>query len=266
MLRSVYGKTLRDKRRAVIGWSIGLIALAAYTTALWPTVRDSAEDLSGLIDRLPEAVRALTNSTFDFTTPEGFLSSQPFGFMVPLLLLIFLIGWGARTIAGEEQGGQLELVLATPVPRRQIVAEKLGAILTGGLIVTLILWLAYAAGDAAVGMDVGAATLGALVANAGLLALVFGTLALAVGSLTGSRAMASVVATVAAAATYLLNAFANLVPALEPATYASPWRYYDPQGVLRTGLDPGDVLVLVALSVAFSVAALLSFERRDLAT
>lgn len=266
MLRSVYGKTLRDRRRGVIGWSIGLTALAAYTSALWPTVRDSAEDLSGLVERLPEAVRALTNSTFDFTTPEGYLSSQPFGFMVPLLLLIFLIGWGARTVAGEEQDGQLELVLATPVPRRQIVAEKLGAILTGALVVTVVLWLAYTLGDAAVGLGVGAGTLAALVANAALLALTFGTLALAVGCATGSRPLASVVASTAAAATYLLDAFANLVDALEPVTLVSPWRYYDPQGVLRGSLEAGDVLVLVGLTIAFSVIALLSFERRDIAT
>ena len=266
MLRNVYLKTLRDRRRAVIGWVIGLMGLAAYTSALFPIVQESADDLSALVDRLPEGLRALTNSSFEFATGEGFLTSQPFGFLVPLLLLIFLVGFGSRTVAGEEQDGPLELVLATPVPRRSIVAEKLGAMLTGLLILGIAVWAAYAIGDAAVGMDVGAGGIGMLVVNAVLLALVFGTLALAVGCATGSRPLASAVATVAAIATYLLNAFADLAEAVEPLSLISPWRYYNPQGVLRTGLEAGDVLILAGLGVLFSVIAVLSFDHRDIAT
>lgn len=48
-------------------------------------------------------------------SPEGYLNGQYFNLLAPLLLLIFAIGFGARTLAGEEREGTLELVLATPV-------------------------------------------------------------------------------------------------------------------------------------------------------
>ena len=264
MLRNVYLKTLRDRRRSLIGWSIGFTVLAAYTSAVYPSIRDSAEDLAGLVDRLPEAIRALTNSSFDFASAEGFLSSQPFGFLVPLLLIVFMVGFGSRTIAGEEGAGQLELVLATPVPRRQIVAEKLGAMLTSAAYIGIVLWVAFSVGDALVGLDVGAGRLGSLIGNAVLLAVTFGTLALAVGCAWGRRGIASAVATTVAAGTYLISAFARLVDGVEPLTYASPWRYYDPRAVLVDGLDAAHVAILAGASVVFCVAAILLFDRRDI--
>lgn len=48
-------------------------------------------------------------------SPEGYLNGQYFNLLATLLLLIFAIGFGARTLAGEEREGTLELVLATPV-------------------------------------------------------------------------------------------------------------------------------------------------------
>ena len=44
--------------------------------------------------------------------------------MLPLLLLVFAIGLGARAIAGSEQEGTLELLLSNPVTRRTVVAER----------------------------------------------------------------------------------------------------------------------------------------------
>ena len=40
MLTNVYLKTLRDLRRGLIGWSVGLLVIFLLAAALWPTVRD----------------------------------------------------------------------------------------------------------------------------------------------------------------------------------------------------------------------------------
>src|SRR5262249_7603513 len=46
----------------------------------------------------------------------------------PLLVLVLAIGSGARTFAGEEDAGRLELVLAYPVRRRASVLAKGAAV------------------------------------------------------------------------------------------------------------------------------------------
>ena len=48
--------------------------------------------------------------------------------MVPLLLMIAAIGAGAGAIAGEEERGTLELLLANPLSRRRLVLEKTAAV------------------------------------------------------------------------------------------------------------------------------------------
>ena len=46
--------TLREQRRAFLGWAIGLAAVAAMYAAFYPSIRDSAADLQGYLDKLPK--------------------------------------------------------------------------------------------------------------------------------------------------------------------------------------------------------------------
>lgn len=263
MLRNLFLKTLRDRRRGLVGWTIGLVSLAFFTVALYPSVRASAEDLTKLTEDLPQAVLALVGGEIDFASGAGFLHSRFFAFMGPLLLLVFAIGFGSRTIAGEEGNGTLELVVSSPMPRRLVVAQKLAALVASLSLFGLVMWIALAAGSRLWDVGVPASRIGGAVLGATLLALTFGTLALLVGCATGRRAMASTTATAAAVGTYLLSAYASLVDALKPWRFASPWYFYDSSDVLRTGLDPVNVVVLTGLVISFSTAAILSFDRRD---
>ena len=66
--------------------------------------------------RLSEALKAFIafGGDLDYVSGAGYLGSELFAFMVPLLLLIAAIGAGARAIAGEEERGTLDLLLANP--------------------------------------------------------------------------------------------------------------------------------------------------------
>ena len=43
MLRNVFLKTLRDARRALVWWILGLVGFVALIVAVYPTVRDNPE-------------------------------------------------------------------------------------------------------------------------------------------------------------------------------------------------------------------------------
>src|SRR5512132_662731 len=102
MLRHVYLKSLRDMRRAIAWWSLGLIAMTGLMISVYPTVRDSPE-LNKLVDQYPQALKAFLafGGELDYTSGAGYLGSELFAFMVPLLLSIAAIGAGARATAGE---------------------------------------------------------------------------------------------------------------------------------------------------------------------
>jgi ABC-2 family transporter protein len=156
MLESILTKTLRDQRRSVVGWVCGLSFLVLLTVAFWPSV-EGDPSLSDFTEDLPEGLQAVVGS--DISSPEGYLNSQLFTFMLPLLIAVLAIGKAAGTLAGEEQSGQLELLLSQPVTRASTVIEKGTAVFGVVAVVVLATFLVTVGGMAAFGMDVGVSDL-----------------------------------------------------------------------------------------------------------
>ena len=266
MLRNVALKGLRDVRRGFAWWSLGLVALAALMVSVYPSVRDNP-GLNKLVQDYPEALKGFIGfgGELDYVSPAGYLGSEVFALMAPLLLLVAAIGGGAGAVAGEEERGTLDLLLAHPVSRRRVVLEKLVSLvgeLTG---LALVLWLALLVGAKAVGMHISAGKLGAAVLSLLVLALLFGALALLAGAATGHRARAIGIVTAVAVAGYLVNALAPLTSTLKPLRPLSPFYHYAAGDPLRHGLAGWHMLVLAGIAVVAAALAPLVFERRDLA-
>ncbi len=263
MLRSVLLKTLRDQRRSLTWWALGMVALIAVTVAFYPSLRDTPE-FDELSKEIPEALmRAFAGGVTDFTSPVGFLNSQLFILMVPLLFLVFGLTAGSGAIAGEEEKGTLDLLLSNPVRRWRVVLEKFVAMTVGISLLGLALWLGTAISARAVGMDIGVGRIAEASLSAALLGLAFGAIAMAVGCTFGSRALSIWATAALGIAAYFLNAMGPIVDGLEERL--SPFYYYLGADPLANGLDLLHVGVLIGLSVAALAVALITFERRDLA-
>lgn len=267
MLRNVLLKSLRDRQRSFAWWTLGLAGLVALMVAVYPTVRDNPE-LDKLVEEYPEALKAFIafGGAVDYTSGVGYLGSELFSFMVPLLFIVSAVGNGAGAIAGEEERGTLDLLLSNPVTRRRLALEKTAAMALELVGLGAVLWAALWVGATIVGMDVSAAHLAAATASAALLALTFGAIAFMIGAATGHRALAIGVATAGAVAAYLVNGLAALVEALETPQKASPFYHYAVGDPLRQGLALDHSFFLVAIAAAAAVVGMLAFERRDVAS
>jgi ABC-2 type transport system permease protein len=266
MRRNVFLKTLLDARRALVWWSLGLIGMSTLMIAVYPTVRDNP-DLNKMVSDYPEALKAFIafGGDLDYVSGAGYLGSELFAFMVPLLLLIAAIGAGARAIAGEEERGTLDLLLANPLSRRRLVLDKLAAVAVEVAALSIVLIAALVVGVAIVGMNVSAAHLAAATVSAALLAFAFGAIALMVGAYSGHRGVAIGLAAAGAVAAYLVNSLAAIVTFLEPARAFSPFYHYVASDPLRQGLALDHVAFLVLVALAAAGLAIVAFERRDLA-
>jgi ABC-2 type transport system permease protein len=265
MLRNAFLATLRETRRSLAWWSLGLVGLTAMITAVYPSVRDNPQ-LNQLSQDYPEALKAFLafGGQVDYVSAAGYLGTELFAFMVPLLLIVAAVGAGARAIAGEEEKGTLELLLANPISRRRLVLEKLGALAAELVALGAVLWAALAVAVRAAGMDVSLDHLTAATTDAVLLALGFGSIALLVGSATGRRGLAIGVTAAAAVAAYIISSLAALVDFLELARKASPFYHYAIADPLRQGLSAEHALFLVAVVAVAAVLAPFALERRDL--
>lgn len=260
---NVLTKTLREQRRALAWWALGLVAAVLLTTAFYPSISKNAASFEKLLDSLPEGLRKAFGE--DFASPAGYLQARLFSIFAPVLLLIYAIGAGSRAIAGEEERRTLDLLLSTPVPRRRVVIDKALAMIAATAGLGAVLALAIVVTGPPFDITVGVASVVAAAADCVLLALAFGGVALAVGAGTGRRSVAVGVTAGAAAGSYLIDILALSVNGLGWLQRASAFFYYrDPEPIVHR-LDPLDALVLGAIAMVSVGIAVWSFERRDLA-
>ena len=260
----VLERTLRDRRRSLTSWGLGIGTYVALIVAFWPSIRGSSE-ISKAIENYPAAMKEFFGgaAAFDYTRPGGFLNTQLFSLILPLLIAAFAIGYGASTLAGEQESGKLDLLLALPLRRSRIVGEKAVALAAGVAALTVLSALVILGVGALVDLDIATANVAAACTGAGLVALLHGLLALTVGAGTGNRAVALGVSTAAFVAGYLVQALSGLVDALEPLRVISPLYHANGPIPITTGFPLWHHLLLGAVCAVLAVMAVRLFDRRD---
>ncbi|HXG76741.1 MAG TPA: ABC transporter permease subunit [Gaiellaceae bacterium] len=260
---SVLAQALRERRRSLVWWTLGLAGLVALNVAFYPSVRDDPA-LSDYAKDLPESVRALfAGGELDLASPAGYLNSQIFALTAPLVLLVFAIGAGAGAVAGEEERGLLDLLLAHPIRRRDYVLQRFLALAVLVAALTLVLLATVALGSRLVTLEIGFGRLLAASLSVGLLALLFAAAALAAGALAPGRARAIAVAAGLAVASWIFDGLAQSVDVLEPWRPLFPYYHALGQNPLRHGAPWGGWTLLLAATALLAALAAYGLERRD---
>jgi ABC-2 type transport system permease protein len=258
----VLRKELRDQRRALLGWGGGLVAMTLMYSSFWPSVRDNAEQFESYMENLPEAFRNLIGE-LSIATPIGYLQSELFAFLGPALLLVFAIGAGARSVAGEEEERTMDLLAGTPLTRGRIVLGKFGAMTVTALALGVVLWLTIVTIGPLFDLTIAAADVAAATLQLVLLGLAFGAIAMLLGSALGRRGLAIGITAAVAVGTFLLDAFAPAVEGLAWAAKLTPFYYYGEGPPLAEGLALSRAAVLVGIAAAGLLGSVLAFDRRD---
>jgi len=261
----VLRQMLRERRRGVLWWSVAIAALTAITAASYPAVKDAGSVFDQLMEQMPEGMLELFGAEGGITSPGGYLNSQLYSNILPILLLVYGIGMAAWTIAGTERERTLEPLLANPVSRSQVALERFAGtalLLTVPMLVSTILLIATRSLFEldALGVDeliwVGVGTY--------LLVLLFVSLTYAVGAATGGRAAAIAVGAGVAAGTYVIFGLSSFVDFFDNLRWLSPWDWFLTYSPLTDGPTwPAFAwpLVVIALAVPVGTAIL---TRRDL--
>lgn len=260
MLGSVFLKTLYDQRKMLMWWSLALVGVSLVYVAGYKQYADA-----GFLDaQLPEYLSALMG-TMDYASPEGYLNSTIFTLIGSLLMVIFSLTIGARAVAGEEESGMLDVLLAHPVSRTRFVMERFAALATATGLFGLVAWAAVSLASRIAEMGIPLANIAAACIGLAFLGLVIGSVALAVGASTGRVRLALGVAIGVALAGFLANNLAPMFEELEVAQKLSPFYYYLGGDPLREGLDAGGLAVLIVAALVLAGLAVWGLNRRDVA-
>jgi ABC-2 type transport system permease protein len=262
MAAELLRRGLLDHRRALVGWCLGVVGYCVLIAAIYPSIKGFS-GFEKLVQQYPTALKSLFSIGGDITTGAGFLDTELFSLMLPLLVLVLAIGSGARTFAGEEETGRLELVLAYPLRRRNAVLAKATALAAEVALVCVVGFVALAALDGIVGLGLDFGHLAGALLGVALLGLLYGWLAVAVGAAWPSKLLALGVPAGYAAAAYLVGGLHALAGWLDPVRFLSPF-WLVGQSPLESGVDGWGVLVVAAAAAAVLAAGAFFVERRDL--
>jgi ABC-2 type transport system permease protein len=263
MLPSLVRQTLRDWRRMVFGWSVGLVAVSLIYVGSWASLKNNPDLLRLKTEALPKSL-SVSLGISDLTSGTGYLQGTVYSLVGPLLLAMVAIMLGARAIAGPEDDHVMDLLLANPISRRGLVAQRAAALIAVLVGFGLILWIVPLVLSQSLDMGVSAVNVSAASLGLLLLGLLFGTLALAVGAATGRGSVAIGVAGTVAVAGYVIRALSESVSWMGGWRWISPFHYYLGSDPLHDGFNPGYLLVLAAASGVFVIIALVAFDRRDI--
>jgi len=257
--------TLKQRKWSTLWWSVGLVAYITLTLIFYPSIKNQTAQLDKSFDQIPQSAKALFTDTQDLFTPVGYLSSQLFYLMLPLLLAVLAIGLGSSLIAREEDSGTIELLLSRPVSRSSLLVQKALAGLVILFVVSAVCLLVILGLNNAVGLHIGAEPIAVATLYSFALAALFGAVALAVASTGRAGRLASVgVAAMVGLASYLVASLSSVVSWLEWPAKLAPNHYYHPAEILSGHYEWWPLVGYTAVIAVLLVAAVTSFRRRDI--
>jgi ABC-2 type transport system permease protein len=266
LLGSVFAKTLRDNRKSLFWWTFAILVFTLVNMVFYPDFKDQTGFNDLLNGSGSDALKAVAPNVTSFTTPEGFLNSQMYALMAPVLLLIYAATQATGAIAGEEGNKTLPLLLANPISRERIIIQKFAAIAVGIAVLVLGMLAVVAAFGPSFDLHFAFGKLVAVHLSLFCLALTFAAFALLIGSATGNRSLAGGVTGAVAVATYLLYTLGPLAKAVEPYHVVSPFYYYFENDPLTNGVDVANIGIMLATAAVLFGLAILAFHRRDITT
>jgi ABC-2 type transport system permease protein len=260
-LSSVFLKTVRDYRIAILGWGIGMGLVVVSPMASVAALLTTPQARQQLISLA--ATFAWNADPVAVATIGGYATFK-IGIFV-FLITVWPILAGSRILRGEEERGSLDVLLSVPRPRLRVALEKLAAMWTALLAMGLLVGLVAFGGGQTFGADFGLSDALLFGLDLALICAVFGGLALLISQFTQERGPAAG----ATAGLLLVFIVLDMVHRVAPSggwiSRLSPINYYNLSKALVPGygVNAGAMLLLLVLAVGLGGAAVWLFNRRD---
>jgi ABC-2 type transport system permease protein len=267
-LGSVFGKTLRDSRRATIlvGVLLGLVLVGVSKAIVAEfNTPQSRLQLGDIIRSVPPILQGFAGKPVNVETLGGYLQYK-YGVFIPIVGSIWSILALSGTLAAEARRGSLEFVAATRLSRRRIALEKLFGHIAAVGIAALVIFVSLALVGTFAVLPGDAISVGAAAGYAlwlALLALAAGSLAFALAQFLG-RGAALAIAGAVTFGGFVLNGYQAVIPGLAPFANLT-WFGWTTNHIPLAGVEDWASLIPVAIAtIVFLAIGVEAFVRRDI--
>jgi ABC-2 type transport system permease protein len=266
---SIFGKTVRDSRRAVLVVSVlmglTLIGVSNAIVSQFATA-EARKELGAVVAAVPPILQGLAGKPVNVETLGGYLQYK-YGAFFPLIVSLWSILALSATLAAEARRGSLEFISATAMTRRRVALEKLLAHVAGLTIASLVVFLSLAlVGRTVHGLPGDEIPMQAAVGYAlwlGLLSLASGALAFALAPFVGRGSAAGVAGAVMFGG-FIFNGYQAAIPAIAPLANLS-WFGWTSNHIPLAGVyDWASLLPVALVAIVLVAVGVEAFARRDI--
>jgi ABC-2 type transport system permease protein len=266
---SVYGKTMRDSRRAVIGISLvlGLLLVAvSFAIVREFTTPESRQQLVAVVAAVPAILQGLAGKAVNVGTLGGYLQYK-YGSFFPIIVSLWAILALSATLASEARRGSLEFVAANAMTRRRIALEKLFGHVTGQAIVAIVVFVALLIVGSSVNGLPGDEITTEMAAGYAiwlfLLGIAAGAVAFALAPFVGRGSAAGVAGAVLFGG-FIVNGYQAAIPTLAPLANLTWFGWTANHVPLAGQFDWVTLLPVAIVAVVLFVVGVEAFARRDI--
>jgi ABC-2 type transport system permease protein len=266
---SVYGKTMRDSRRAVIGISLvlGLLLVAvSFAIVREFTTPESRQQLVAVVAAVPAILQGLAGKAVNVGTLGGYLQYK-YGSFFPIIVSLWAILALSATLASEARRGSLEFVVANAMTRRRIALEKLSGHVTGQAIVAIVVFVALLIVGSSVnglpGDEISTEMAAGYAIWLFLLGIAAGAVAFALAPFVGRGSAAGVAGAVLFGG-FIVNGYQAAIPTLAPLANLTWFGWTANHVPLAGQFDWLTLLPVAIVAVVLCVIGVEAFARRDI--
>lgn len=257
-------KTWRDHWKSVLAWGAVLVLMSSIQLSVYPSVVKSSAAMQQFVDAFPAALKKAFRLE-DYTSGAGFLSTELFSMIFPLVLIAIGSLWAASATAQEEEDGTGDLLFTLPRSRTQILVAKMVATISVLLFLGAVTVLTIGIGATFVDLSVKTENLIYATLATALLGFVFSGVGFLAGAWLGRKGAALGIAAGLALIAFMIYSLTGLVDTFDSLAFANPFEWALSGSPLFNGADWQGMAGLLVTGTVLYAAALVIFKRRDLA-
>ena len=215
------------------------------------------------IDAYPDAIKKIFRMQ-DYVSGPGFLSTELYSMMVPLILIAVGATWGASATAQEEDKGTADILFTLPLTRTKILGAKMLAAISAVVLMGFLAMANIVILKNAVDMKISfSALLAGTLSSIGL-GLLFASIAFFVGAFTNHKGVALGASTGISLIVFVLYSVAGLVDSIDWSEPFNPMTWAIGNNPLFNGVDEVGLAKLLGLSCIFLIASQFKFKNKDI--
>lgn len=256
-------KTLRDRWRSALAWAGAITALSSVQLYIYPSIVESGDAMNEFLKAFPKELIAMFRIE-DYTTGIGFLGTELFSMMIPLVFISVGSSWGASAAAEEEERGTSEVIYALPISRTKILISKIVAAWLVMIGIAVVVLLVITFGSSLVDLDLKGVQLVAVTTSCLALGIFFHGLAMLVGGFIGKRGAALGLAIAVGLISFLIYSLSPMVDSFDLLVKFMPFQWAIGANPLKTGFDGAGLSWLLLGAIVCYTTSLLAINRRDI--